>query len=568
MEKIIKYKKIFIGLLPLILAVNFTCIIVYYAVNYVNPQHIQNTLIYIEPIFLLVNFTLLIAFFILNFKDIINCLKNIKRYAWFTLILIFIVAAFLRFYVVPHTHRVFFDEDIYLDIGKEILTSGKACLCNYGDTNGCYECQQMKWPSGYPFLLSVTFSFFGISENVAFILVSLLGSLSVILVFLIAYLLLKNEKVAIYSAILFALIPVHIMWSGTTASEPVLVFFTLLAAFFFLISFRVGNWKMHTLAVLSIAYALQIKSEGIVLLPIILIMILLLDRNKWKRFTDKKFIFAWILFIVLIIPYFMHTYYSSLHESWGSTGEMFDFKYAKTNIPENFWFWVAGYPTIEHPVLFTVLMVIGLFYLLKKDRCKGIAISLWFILFFLFYGFFYAGSVRYGVDVRYALSGYPPYIILAGYGIFSLTMLKKNYEDIISFILIGIILVSFYFYLPSIKTAAEDINEAKQARIYHDFAISTANDFDKNCYILTHVPSMYLITGKNSLQTWYGENKNVMNDLFNKTDCIIFDDGFWCNVEPYKSSVCKRMFDDYKLEEISSLLVDTHNYTFYYVKKE
>jgi len=59
-----------------------------------------------------------------------------------------------------------------------------------------------------------------------------------------------------------------------------------------------------------------------------------------------------------------------------------------------------------------------------------------------------------------------------------------------------------------------------------------------------------------------------MDELFNKTDCIIFDDGFWCQLEPYKSSVCQHMFNAYKLTKLKSTKIDDNEYTFFKVERK
>ena len=259
-------KKILISFIPFLLIINLTGIFVYYTVHSIDRNAIETNLRGIEPIFVLINFLLIICFFIINFKDIRNQLKDIKKYTWILLLAIFILALFIKIFAVPHTHRVYFDEDIYLDMGKEILVRGQGSLCNYGDSVGCHEYAFMKWPSGYPFLLAGSYLFFGIGEPVAFALVTLLGSLSTILIFLIAYLFSKKDNIALFSALLFSLIPVHIIWSASVASEPVYIFFTLFAVFCFALSFKSANWRIWALAIVVLAYAVQIRTEGVILL--------------------------------------------------------------------------------------------------------------------------------------------------------------------------------------------------------------------------------------------------------------------------------------------------------------
>jgi len=568
--KVKSIKEGIIKIIPLILIVNFFVIVFYYSVSYVKGKSIQNMLITIEPIFLTVNFSLLVITLLLNLKDIRKVLKPVKKKSWIILLFIFLLGLILRMYFTPSTHRVFFDEDIYLDIGKQILTEGKGCLCNYGDSNGCYECTMMKWPNAYPFTVAVSFLFFGISEPVAFNLNIFLGSLSIILIFLIGYMLSKKVKIGLYSALLFALIPIHIMWSATTASEPVFVFYGILAIFAFLLSIKLNTWKSNLFAISSLALASQVRPESGLVIGLAALLILLFDKKLKVNINSSKFLVSWIILLVFITPYVLHTYHSAKTDPWGAKGEKFGLEFAKNNIPTNAWFWIMGYPTIEHPVLFTIFAIIGLIYSLKSQKKTILFLGLWFLFFFLVYGFFYAGSVRYGVDVRYSLSGYPPLIILGGYGMYFIhQMIKKKIkrDTLISFVLVAIVLISFYFYIPSISTPAEDIGEANQARIYHDYFIEFVKELDKNCYILSHVPSMYLVQDIGSLQTWNGQNEKIMKELFQKTDCIIFDDGFWCNLEPYKSSVCKHIFDKFELVDIASVTAKAGKptYTFYKV---
>jgi len=563
------------ALSPLILMLLAVGSFVFYSANFIDGKFLKDTLTVSEPIFLFVNFSLIIILFLANFKEIKKQFKNVKKYSWIFLIAVFFLGFILRMYIAPHTHKVFFDEDIYLDTSKEILARGKGSLCNYGDANGCYEYDLMKWPNGYPFVLTIPFLIFGISETVAFNFTALLGSLSVVIIFFIGYLFSKNEKIALFSALLFALIPVHIMWSGTTASEPILVFFTLLSIFFFMLSFKIQKMRMNALALMVLSYAMQIKIEGGMLLPLIAFIILLFDMNWVKKLRNYRFLLLWILFFILITPYLIHSYYFSKYDPWGAEGKKFGLEYLQKNMSDNVGFWIAGYPSIEHPFLFTIFALVGLIYSFKKYRKTCLFLLIWFGSFFLLYAFFYAGSVRYGVDVRYALSEYPPLILFAGYGIFAITRVisqksKMRFnENSVAILLAIFILFSFYFYLPSISTPADKIQESYGARHYHDFVVNNAEKLDDSCCILSHVPSIFLTINKCSLQTWNGQNEVRMKELFSKTDCVVFDDGYWCTLPPYKESVCKSMFDKFKLEVINRFndTVEQREYTLYKVLK-
>jgi len=266
------------------------------------------------------------------------------------------------------------------------------------------------------------------------------------------------------------------------------------------------------------------------------------------------------MMLTLITPYLIHVYHASKTETWGEQGERFDFDHLKNNVPINTWFWILGYPTIEHPLLFTIFAIIGLIFTFVTQKRIAIILGFWFLLFFLMYSSFYAGSVKYGIDVRYALNDYPPFVLLGGYGLFFIhqKLRKSVKKDLMIFLLLTLLTIIYFviLFIPSISTPAEKIVEANQARTYHDFVIKEASKLDKNCYILSHTPSIFLVMDIGSLQTWYGSNTNVMKELFNRTDCVIFDDNFWCNLEPYKSSVCKHMFDAYNLTMMNSVSVN------------
>ncbi|MFN6992512.1 MAG: glycosyltransferase family 39 protein, partial [Fervidobacterium sp.] len=377
--------------------------IVKYSTTKIEYEVVKEKLPIIEPYFLAINVIIIFSFFLLSFNDILDFLRKIDKKTWIILFLIFALGFFSRFFITPHTHRIYFDEDIYLDIAKEILIRWRGALCNNGDNFTCYEYDTMKWPNGHTFFLAISYLFFGISESIAFNIIAFISSLGIIIIFLIGYLL-KNEKLGLFSALIYALIPVQIQWSGTVAAETTLAVFTLLSVFFLLLSSKKNNWNLFFLGLSVLAYSVQAKAEGVFLIPVATILILLFDKNLKIKFFDNKFIASILMFFVLITPYLIHIVYASKVDTWGSDEGKFGIKFAKRNIPENLIFFVNGYYQIEHPLMFTDFAIIGAIYILIKDRRVFVFLFVWFSVFFLLYGFFYAGSTRYGADVRYMLS--------------------------------------------------------------------------------------------------------------------------------------------------------------------
>jgi hypothetical protein len=535
-------------------------IFVYSAVNYSERQTLVEAIIRIEPAFLAVNLILIVIVFAMSFKKIFLQFKKVSRRAWIFLILIFIIGLLLRAVVAPRTHRLYFDEDIYLDIGKQIALDGRGCLCNNGTLNQCFSCELMKWPNGYTFMLAVVYSLFGVSENTAFSFVIALSSFATVMIFFTGYLLSKKEIVGLFAALLFALTPLLIIWSTTVATEPVFVFFSITTITMFLLAKE--DKKIFLLAILLLALTVQIKTEGGILVAVVAALIFI-EKNK-----IAKNVMYWMILFALIMPYVIHVYYASKVDTWGSSGEKLGILNMEKNIPENLIFWINGYPMIEHPIFFTIFAIIGL---VAWKKSKNVFLAIWFGVIFLLYSAFYAGSVRYGVDVRYALLQYPPLLLLAGYGMYYITKIKirlKNFEIIATLMLVIAAICSSLIYLPTITTPPEKIQEAIQARVYHDFAIKTIPSFNKSCFVLSHDPSIYLVAGQPSLQSWMGTDKTIMSQVWNRTKCVILDQDFWCGVEPYRSSECKTILTEYPASiKIADANATVGNYSFYLLKK-
>lgn len=529
----------------------------YYILEEYSTQVIKNNLIYILPVFLSFNFILLLVSGILSWNSIKNPFKNISKKTWFILIFILLLSLLLRTGVAPIGHRIYYDEDIYLNIGQNILQENKAILCNYGVEDKCFEWIMNKQPHAFPFLISLLFRIFGVSESVGFGISIFSGVMSSFLIFLIAYLLTKKEEIGLFSSLLFALIPVHIRWSATSAVEPTTVFFILFVFFSLLIYLK--NKKIPNLifSIASLAFAVQFRPEILLIVPLSLLLIIFKDKNPLKTFNSKKFLLGVLLFLVLIVPHTLQLGVFS-ESSWGSEGKKFSFGHAQENIKPNSTFY---FDNQRFPVLFTIFFLIGTLYSLKKIPKNGIFLLLWFLFFFLIYVFFYAGSYNYGVDVRFSLLTYAPLVILAGYGIFALRKIILGNRKIIFTGLVMLIFIQFSLFIPFISKFGE---EGWDAREVHDFAIKEIKTFDEDCYVLSHVPSMFLVNGVNSLQSWNAKtNKKRMKDIFSKTDCVLFYKGYWCQVEPYKSEICDYILENYETEVYSEKTARSKEFVFY-----
>jgi magnesium-transporting ATPase (P-type) len=161
-------------------------LIYFLVVNHISnleTQKVQALILKTETFFYIFTFILLISLLFVFHKEFSSSLKNIKK-VWWLVLSIFILSLIIRETLPPKTARLFFDEDIYLDMAKQIATHASSCLCDYGNKFECFRCELMKWPVGHPFLLSIPIFLFGLNYSVISHFMIFLSSLSVVFVFL------------------------------------------------------------------------------------------------------------------------------------------------------------------------------------------------------------------------------------------------------------------------------------------------------------------------------------------------------------------------------------------------
>ncbi|MEE9165795.1 MAG: glycosyltransferase family 39 protein, partial [Nitrospinota bacterium] len=246
------------------------------------------------------------------------------------MVVILIMGLLITVFVVPREHRLYYDEDIYQNIGQNIayLKSrdinsqegywktiknswkrfiGHAAMCNEGKIEyGEYQCFRLEYnkqPNSWPYLISVVFRLVGVNEQASFITNNFIYGLSVLTVFFIGYLLFKDAFTGIYAALIFSLIPELMMWSNTTAVEPGAALFAGLTLLGFLIYLQSRELKSLYLAAVTAAFAAQFRMDSIMILGVAGLAMLLWDRERLKK---GDFYLLLSIFFILIIPHLVH----------------------------------------------------------------------------------------------------------------------------------------------------------------------------------------------------------------------------------------------------------------------
>ncbi|MCM2322640.1 MAG: glycosyltransferase family 39 protein [Oligoflexia bacterium] len=450
----------------------------------------------------------------------------------------------------PRTNRIYYDEHIYQGIAQYISFKGEALLCSECDLRYDHykpvSAEYNKQPQGYPYYLSLFYSALGAREWVAHLANVVALALGGLAVYGITFLLFQSAEAALLSALLYGFTPINLVWSNTAASEPSSAAFAALAFLATLLFAGAPGFRTGLLSLGTVALAFQFRPESLLLgLP--------LGALLW--FGPRPVKPRWLLalwsaaLVLLLVPHLAHLYLFSGHD-WGaaSADARFSLKAFSANLPVNGPFYLDNR---NHPLLFTLLAVSGLFSLARWRAVLPVA--LWWLCLWGIFLFFYAGSYQYGADIRYALLSFAPLAILGGWGGYRLlAILGSRLGPATAVLALGATLaVSWHRFGPLVRATGE---EAFDARNDVEAAREFAQLLPKDAIVLGHNPSMWNLWGKSALQASIVAAVPVhqarrLESLY--PDGLYFHWNFWCNVpDPVQAALCADLLSQFRTETV------------------
>ncbi|MBM3232517.1 phospholipid carrier-dependent glycosyltransferase [Candidatus Pacearchaeota archaeon] len=336
--------------------------------------------------------------------------KNVK-----IILLIVIIGLLIRFSFIWTGPIKIWDETIYSNLGNSLSQNPfDYSLRNQGwsDVIRANGDQVYDWPKiGFRApLLPYTLALLYLIKLDHFInAVSLiLGAISIFGVYLLAKRL-YGQKTAIYSAILFSLIPLHVLHSARILTDVPFTFFIIFAMFSFWKGFEENDKKNKLLFGLFLGLALLSRYTTLWFFPIFVIYLTI--RNKSIKWIKDKYLWlsAAIFFLTIsplliysLIEYgnvagaFIHGFKASTY--WGGVQSALFF------FPK----WVSIFSACG------IIALVGIIILIKnKDYLKK---ETYFLLIWLAY---FLGMAMYmpHKEERLILAITPPLAILAGYAL-------------------------------------------------------------------------------------------------------------------------------------------------------
>jgi hypothetical protein len=558
------------------------------------------------------------------------------------LLMILMAGILLVTLVAPQTHRIYYDEDIYANMGQNIAYTGQAGMANYGTFEyGEYFVNWLlynKDPAGWPYLMSLVFQLFGTDETFAFYLNNLLFAGGIVVVFFIAGMLAGGAPFpALLAALVYALIPHNLIWANTISAENSAAVFGGLVVLCALAWLRTREPRRLFLlaALLPFACAMRPESSLIALWVLAAAAMNLFADGKRRdiassgpseapetRFrhplATRVFWAMGTVAFALILPILWH-FHAMSGESWGAEGAKFATSFFIGNVMVNGFYFVSNH---EFPLPFTLLALISVAAWKRRSGSGGrrgpealqgsemsrrqgalpgpdgqrgskglrqtevpeepngtwvdfrlpLLMLLWFLLFWGIFLFFYAGSYKYGADVRFALLCFMPVAVLAGLGgdvlrgrldgLSGRISVGENRLPVVG-LLVLLLLIAWLKFLPLIRTVGQ---EAWGARYDHLHAREFIGKIPNRSVVLTHIPTMLLLWGQSAIQTFAGvNNTDLIRDLMTRYNGhVYFHRNYWCNTaNDSNKTICDAIAQRYDLEPVATAREQSYEYGLY-----
>ena len=500
----------------------------------------------------------------LNLKTIKKHLMNIKKKTWILLIIVFMLALFFRLSG-DHNHMIFYDEHYLNTIGRNILLHNIAGQCSYiSFTSDKLHCNIIQPFTGWSIIISTAYFLFGVGEHVTLYLTSLIGSLTVFLIFTLSYLLFRKESYSLMAAFLFAISMTPTIWSRSSISNIVGLFLILsifIVQLIYCIDRRSG---LNLITVLLFAFSIQTRIEYMMYLPVMIIIYFLFIRCFRKNIFRPDFFKPWLLFFALMVFYvpqvimilfnYRNIYPAKFSEIFGANLNFF-------------------LRQVYYPNFLQIFLMVGLVYSFIRWKKQLLIMFLLYMITLLVY------SSTYQMFSRYYLLNLICIMLMQSIGVcvildFIISHVEKQKG------LINALLVAFTIILIFIPS----YGMIKRGNIIFDYQVLTLNiprsaesRLDNGCFIITNSLDEVTFSSGTVLRTmlitsfipYARYNVWIFDKKYNV--CFLYYEGMGCK-GPLDSDMtrkdCNTMRDAFDLKPVHSYKRGLLNYGFYKISNK
>ncbi len=484
-------------------------------------------------------FAAFIAMIAINIRTLAKPFRKIRKKTWLYLLIIFLTGLILRLFVFPHVHLMFIDEPWYMDMAKNMDNGNGPVVCNLVD-DYARECSLPLKPSGWPFLVSIIF-LFGVKNYYAIYLNSIIGSLSVILIFLLTYLLFRKQDTGLWSALFLALTPIQVIWSNTAETNNASVFFILLTMLFFFAYIDSRKKSMLTLTMLGLIFSILTRFENIVLAGLFILCYLIYSRVFSRKPSGQVFE-AFYPFIVAAFLLCMVFFESVFIKTFRSASLSTDLYYLN----------IFGFLRAVSFDYIYLLLAAGAFFLAgKKDQNRNAFLATGFISFFVIYLPIFS-------EDRMALVPMVFLIMLAS-GFMSRVCRNIKYRSL-SVLLIVVFLGLFYAGLAS---SYDYVQIRYRENILETQVINELKDtIPSGCYLIAEWPVVFTsVSDIKGISTSIAlDDPGLVTSLINKSCVLYLYDGY-CVVRTISRPLGSQERCSEMLSRFNTKIIKKYNYS-------
>ena len=490
----------------------------------------------------------------INKSYIGEVLSEVGRKAWAILAFILAAAFVLRVVIPPIQHIMYIDEPWYMEAAKNMLQ-------NFS---------QGSYPKsiGWPFILTISFLVFGVSNWVAIYTAVVLGALTVLNIFLLTYVITKKKAVSLFSAVIFSLMPLHIRWSASAETNVPSLFFVTLTLFFCFLYYRKRIYSLLWLAISSMTFAILIRPDNCLLIPLFFLGCLIFK----VKVSRKIIILTLFVLAILISPSILQSldWYGSFNRlETESAGQLKGNNWSLSNLIYNSLHFGPDVFSKEYlPFFLPILSIIGFIYMLFRRRREACFLFVWLASFWIL--FFSSWVQTMGGRDRFFIGFYPPVIVFAGYSLllflhlFYKMKLKARLSNLFIFLLVSFFIVLFFPY----TLQARRMYDASCVKLETRIPELAEKDIPSNALIVANLPTILRSTTDLNVidANYFLWDDNFRNATFENTELLLFFEDYccfdftgcgWCKEN------CKAIKENFKLEPYKQYREGNEKYTFY-----
>ena len=416
-------------------------------------------------------------------------------------------------------HRLFFDEDVYINVASNLTHAPVNQLTMMGGPHGIEISTYPKEPAGWPVLLSFAFLSAGTHESVAFWFARLLFALAITAVYHLARALRLERKQAIVAAIMFGATPICFWYSVSAGTDVTAALMAVL-----------GMWGLVSengpLAAAGFAFAAQTRMELLLLVPLVWISPKI--SLKWKFATAGLALFE-IVHVMWVFSV------ASTLERAEEVQSAFGFGHVGNNFLYNIKYLFNPF---AFPIMISVLATLslwervaaiggrvrvsGLRQILKpspgaldarRPLPEGEALVGWIVGLFVVYLSFYAGS--FDTNTRYSIQILAPLTLLAA-------SVARRWVWIAVLLLSALIpVIHPYVIPPSVQALQTD----------HDLSVLFASRIQPNDFVISGVQELFIDQGRRAVNASFASMMAArLNEEIRKSGKVWYHSGVRANV--------------------------------------